>query len=99
MKNLFLFLLMITLFTNCSNNAAKEKELADRKNAGLIQARLNQVVGIARIEPENEIIQLSAPVSGIVNKILKNENDEVKTGEVILEMDNRIEDAKANNKN
>ena len=94
MKNLFCCLLMITLFTNCGNKAAKEKELADQKNAALIQTRLNQVVGIGRVEPENEIIQSASPVSGIVSKILKKENDAVKEGEAILEIDNRIEDAK-----
>ena len=94
MKNLFFFFLSITLFTNCGNNAAKEKVLADQKNAALLQTRSNQVVGIGRVEPENDIIQLSSAVSGIVTKILKKENDELKTGEEILELNYQVEDAK-----
>lgn len=95
MKNLFFFFLLMTIFTNCSNNAAKEKALADEKNAALLQARSDQIVGIARVEPENAIIQLSSPINGIVSKILKKENDDVKAGEAILELDNQIEDAKS----
>jgi HlyD family secretion protein len=51
-------------------------------------------VGIGKIIPENDIIQLSSPVNGIVRKIYKKENDTVAVGTVILELEHQLEDEK-----
>ena len=94
MKKIICLFLIQSFFSQCTNNAAKEKAISDEKIAAALRNQLNQVVGIGRVEPENELIQLSSPVSGIVSNIFKKENDEVKVGEAILALDNLIEAAK-----
>jgi multidrug resistance efflux pump len=79
------------MITSCGNNQSKEATIAQQvKDAGSI----TQVVGIGKIEPESDIVQLSSPVNGIVQKILKKENDSVSVGTPVLELDHQLEDAK-----
>ncbi len=79
------------MLSSCGNNDVKEKAAANKLKA---TGTVNQVVGIGKIEPESDIIQLSSPVNGIVQKILAKENDSVGAGTPILELDHKIEDAK-----
>jgi len=91
MKLIVCLLLLSSIFSSCGNDQLKEKTTTDKiKDAGTV----NQVVGIGKIEPENDIIQLSSPVNGIVQKILKKENDSVSLGTPILELDHQLEDGK-----
>jgi multidrug resistance efflux pump len=79
------------MLNSCNNNAAKEKlkiENAQQTNS------LNYIIGIGKIIPENDIVQLSSPVNGIVQKIYKKENDSVNVGTVILELEHQLEDEK-----
>lgn len=69
----------------------KDKAMADKLKVGGI---VNQVIGIGKIGPESDIVQLSSPVNGIVQKILKKENDTVWEGTPILQLDHHVEDAK-----
>lgn len=82
-------LLLPLLISACSNNAATDKspqQSAEKSTA------ISYVVGVGKVEPENDIVQLASPVSGMVRRILKNENDTVSPGTPILELDHRIED-------
>ncbi len=92
MKKQFVWLsLLLYMLSSCSNNEAKDKTAADKLKAA---STVTQVVGIGKIEPESDIIQLSSAVSGIVQKLLKKENDSVAAGSAILELDHQVEDAK-----
>jgi multidrug efflux pump subunit AcrA (membrane-fusion protein) len=91
MKHFFLFLLNISLLASCNTKAKKEKqELEDTSRTSII----NHIVGVGKISPETEIVQLSSPVSGIVEKFYKKENDTVSIGSVILELEHHLEDEK-----
>lgn len=84
---------MILIFSlGCSSPETKK----DSKNPllPLQPIHLDKIIGIAQVAPENNIIQLSSQVGGTVVKILKKENDSVRKGEIILEMDHVLEDAK-----
>jgi multidrug resistance efflux pump len=83
--------MLLSILISCGNNDVKNKTAADKLK---IAETVNQVVGIGKIEPESDIIQLSSPVNGIVQKILKRENDLVDAGTPILELDHQLEDAK-----
>jgi multidrug efflux pump subunit AcrA (membrane-fusion protein) len=91
MRHFIFYPLFLILITSCGNKGLDPK--SGGKSA-TDPAGVRLVVGIGKIEPENDIIQLASPVSGIVSKICKKENDQVKTGEPILELDHQIEDAK-----
>jgi HlyD family secretion protein len=90
MKNRIHLILMLFYLLGCNNKAKKENLSNDkRKNLdGFF------VVGIGKIIPEGDIIQLSSPTSGIVKIIYKKENDSVNKGTVILELEHQLEDEK-----
>ncbi len=90
-NNYLMFFLIILMFFSCNNKEKKEK--LEKENAKKALSA-TQIVGIGKIVPENDIIQLSAPVNGIVAKIYKKENDTVSIGTVILELEHHLEDAK-----
>lgn len=91
MKKLLFFFLLFSLFISCNNEGDKNK--VDNEKS-ILANQDHLVVGIGEIIPEQDIIQLSTPVDGIVKKIYKNENDSVSTGKPILELDHELEDAK-----
>ncbi len=90
-NNYLMFFLITPMFFSCNNKEKKEK--LEKENAKKALAT-TQIVGIGKIVPENDIIQLSSPVNGIVAKIYKKENDTVSVGMVILELEHHLEDAK-----
>lgn len=91
MKHYFLSIFLFSLIISCNNKSAKEKlEIENVRQAFAV----NHVVGIGKIIPEYDIIQLSSPVNGIVEKIYKKENDSVSIGTIILELEHHLEDAK-----
>lgn len=59
-----------------------------------VAAAIQQVVGQARIEPEGKVANLSAAVNGIIQSVLKQENETVQKGEVIVVLEHDIEQAK-----
>ena len=89
MKRSVYLVLLLSMFSSCGN---KEEKAATEKSKDTTAA--NQVVGIGKIEPESDIIQLASPVNGIVQHIMKKENDTVNAGTPILELDHQLEDAK-----
>jgi multidrug efflux pump subunit AcrA (membrane-fusion protein) len=94
MKSRYYLLPVICLAVACSNPMDRQNISGDSAAVAERPAKMTQVVGIGKIEPENDIIQLSSPVNGVVYKILKKENDSVRAGETILELDHQVEDAK-----
>ncbi len=91
MKRIVCLLSILSIISSCGNNQSRDKAAADKIN---VAGTVNQVVGIGKIEPESDIVQLSSPVNGIVQKILKKENDSVSVGSPILELDHQLEDGK-----
>jgi len=91
MKYYLLSIFLFSILTSCNNKSAKDK-LEIEKNKQVVA--ISRIVGIGKIIPEGDIIQLSSPVSGIVRIIDKREDDPVNIGTVILELDHDLEDAK-----
>ena len=89
MNHNFLLIILFSALMACGDKAEKEHQKIE--NAKQTSAK-NQIVGIGKIAPEQDIIQLSSPVNGIVYKILKKENDTVNVGTVILELEHYLED-------
>jgi multidrug efflux pump subunit AcrA (membrane-fusion protein) len=90
MKRIFLLLMCFSALLACGN----EKEKPATESITLpAQPSVQHVVGIGKIIPEKDIIQLSLAVNGIVQKVHKKENDSVSVGTVILELNHASEDA------
>lgn len=92
MKKFFNCLVIIMILLSACNNK-KKKEAEIKKNIEIKNKPITEVIGIGRIEPEFEIIQLSSENSGIITRRFKKENDIVKEGETIATLDNAIENA------
>lgn len=91
MKTYYWQFLLLSICISCSTPGVKNKaDIGKISQAAILQ----QVVGIGKIVPEQDILQLSSPVSGIVTKILVHENDSVLEGSPIAELDHQLEDAR-----
>lgn len=92
-KLLCLLLVAFTI-TSCGNkkeeNASSENVAKSKTDSTKIT---NQVVGVGRVIPEQQIIQVAAEASGILKTIYKNENETVQAGEIIADVSNQIENA------
>jgi len=86
-----LLILLITVLSSCGDKSANKKLEIENTTQAI---SLNHIVGIGKIIPENDIVQLSSPVNGIVEKIYRKENDTVTIGTIILELIHDLEDAK-----
>ncbi|HLO81218.1 MAG TPA: efflux RND transporter periplasmic adaptor subunit [Chitinophagaceae bacterium] len=69
----------------------KEEPGATAAKDSLIVPDVQQVAGIGRIEPEAGLIELSSDQAGLIKKILFKEGDTVKTGQVLLLLDNSVQ--------
>jgi HlyD family secretion protein len=74
----------------------KEEEKTNATPTDSLTARpatKNQVFGVARIEPEDGILDLTAGTSGRIVKILMTENQEIGVGQALLSIETAIENA------
>jgi len=61
-----------------------------------IDSKNSKIIGVAKIEPEIGLLNISSGANGKVSEILVNENDEVKKGDVIAILELDIEKAQLN---
>jgi multidrug efflux pump subunit AcrA (membrane-fusion protein) len=90
MKNNVYILLAFLLAACSSSKSSKDATQLD----SIIVQTTQQIVGIGKITPENDIVPLSTAVGGIVYRKYKNENDLVEEGSLIVELEHSLEDAK-----
>jgi multidrug efflux pump subunit AcrA (membrane-fusion protein) len=92
LKGFPILLIFWILLGSCSQN----KNTSQKAEPKIIiqPIHVKEVVGLAEIAPENEIIPISSEIGGVVSLILKKENDSVKKGEIILELNHTINNAK-----
>ena len=85
-------LLSILTLSSCAKKEKKD-ETSKTKDSLQTNAPLKQIVGIALIEPKSHIISLYSETGGIVAKINHDINDNLKAGDVILELQSDVEQA------
>jgi len=88
-----LSLFLITALMACNDKEAKIKLALKSATEAL---SINYIIGIGQIIPEKDIISLSTPVNGIVQKLYLTENDSVNIGTIIMELEHELEDEKIN---
>jgi HlyD family secretion protein len=85
--------LSILFLTSCGSKSKEEKSMQDSTVKPL---QISQIVGVALIEPQAHIVSLYNEAGGIVKKINHDINEEVKAGDVIIELVSDVEQAQLN---
>ena len=95
-SKIFTILLSVLVFAACGSKKENEEKV-DATTAAKVKADSisvsNQIVGVGRIVPEKQIIQLASETNGILKNIYKEENQSVNAGDVVAELSNQIETA------
>ena len=89
MKKSALFSLLIVLVSACGGKTEETKKT--KKDYQL--SNIDQLVGIARIEPESKICPIGSEIPGRVVSILVSEGEHVKKGQLIMLLDEASEAA------
>ncbi len=82
MRHPWIVLVSLLLFS-CSAKRSPAEE-GQAKDSALVPARITEVVGIGKVEPEAGIVHLAAEVGGIVKSVALQAGDRIKKGGVIL---------------
>ncbi|TAE24983.1 MAG: HlyD family efflux transporter periplasmic adaptor subunit [Cytophagales bacterium] len=94
MRAIFLLINLVFL-TACSgdNEQKAAEQAADSVRTVQTPKQVNEVVGVAVIEPAARISQLSAETGGLVRTVNVEIGQQVRKGQVLLTMDNAVETA------
>ncbi len=93
MKKYFLFLITITILASCNKKEKEEAEKTKADSLAKVPTTNNQILGVARIEPEDGILNLTAGTNGKVLAVLIKENQIVEKGQSLLTIENNLENA------
>jgi len=94
MKQIIYFIIasfLLSAFGARLNSEENKKSKDDSSVLNSKQAEPQIIVGIGKVEPENEIINLASTSGGIINEIYKKEGAKVKQGDALLKLDDDIE--------
>ena len=95
MKNTLLVLAGLILLAACGGKEEEPK----KKSSDYNLKNIKELVGIARIEPENKISPIGAEIAGRVVEILVKEGEPVKKGQLIMLLDDSAESAQVEQSN
>jgi HlyD family secretion protein len=84
-------ILILFAWTSCTNQAENKPKEAEKTTKPL--ATNDRILGVARIEPVDGLINLTAGTSGKILAVLMDENQEVKKGDALLNVEMAIENA------
>lgn len=79
--------------SSCSNTDAKNGEAATITDSVPMSSTSKRVLGVARIEPENGLLNITAGTDGKIKEILIAENQQVEKGQVLMHMEVDVENA------
>lgn len=82
-------LLLLLLLSSCGGKEEqKEKPLSDYK-----VEKVKELIGIARVEPASKIYPIGSELGGRVIRIMAQEGESLKKGQLLIELDASTEDA------
>ncbi|WP_161595834.1 HlyD family secretion protein [Flavobacterium pectinovorum] len=85
-----LFYLIALFLSSCS----KKEEIKSDQEPVHKEVTSSEIVGLGRIEPSEKLSALATETGGIVVDIHKKENDIITKGDLIIELDHTVQDAK-----
>jgi multidrug resistance efflux pump len=89
MKKSAIFLMLVLVISACGGKPEESK----KKKTDYKLSKIDQLVGIARIEPESKICPIGSEIPGRVVSILVSEGESVKKGQLMMLLDESSEQA------
>ena len=90
-KKIYLVIIPL-IITACSGSKEdKEKSVAASYSVNSAMVEVSEVVGVGKVEPENEIISLASATGGVVKEIYRNDGDSIKKDEPLVRLDDELE--------
>jgi len=88
-KKILIPLFIALLAANCGGKEEEKEKNTTEK--GLNTPVSDFIIGIGKIIPEQQIIQVATPTSGVLQTIYKQENETFQKGEVLASLSNELE--------
>jgi len=95
MKKQILLLTAVVHLLSCDKQE-KNSDLDTKQLKKTSENKIALIVAVGKVEPESEVINLSAPVGGIVRAIFKKDGDTIVNGDPLIQLDDDIEQSKIN---
>jgi multidrug resistance efflux pump len=89
-RKIYLVLLPV-IITSCGGSENKYKSGTSPLSVNSATVDVSEVVGIGKVEPEKEIISLSAATGGVVKDIYRYDGDSIKKDEPLVRLDDELE--------
>ena len=98
MKRAAMIMILAGILAGCGNKNDKAPVVQAMVSAR--DVKIDHVIGIGKVEPENAIVSLATSTGGIVSEVLKQEGDRVHANDILVKLDNekealKVEQAKA----
>jgi multidrug resistance efflux pump len=81
--------LIITACSGTKENEEKSGNSSHAVNSAIVN--VSEVVGVGKVEPEQEIISLATSIGGVVKDIFRNDGDSIKKDEPLVRLDDELE--------
>jgi multidrug resistance efflux pump len=91
MKKKIYLLIIPVLITACSGKGNNEKPGSGSNTVNSAIVNVAEVVGVGKVEPEQEIISLATSTGGVVKDIYRNDGDIIKKDEPLVRLDDELE--------
>lgn len=88
-----IYLALIPLIITACSSSKENSETSGTESLSVNSALVNvsEVVGVGKVEPEKEIISLSASTGGVVIEIYRKSGDNIRKDEPLLRLDDELE--------
>jgi multidrug resistance efflux pump len=96
MKKTIIAAFLTALLIGCGKPENESKTESERIDSAQIDDTPKIIIATGKIEPQNGIINVSAPVGGIVEAVLKMDGDSVVQGQTLVQLVDDIEQSKIN---
>jgi multidrug resistance efflux pump len=90
-KKIYLVIIPLIIAACSGNKENKEKVGTSSNTVNSSMVEVSEVVGVGKVEPEEEIISLAASTGGVVKEIYRNDGDTIKKDEPLVRLDDELE--------
>ena len=89
-KKIYLVIIPL-IIAACGGSENKEKSGSSSNIVNSSLVEVSEVVGVGKVEPENEIISLAASTGGVVKEIYRKDGDSIRKDEPLVRLDDELE--------